>query len=124
MSYPSTAYIQQGWDVLGRLHHERLTRHGDVTPRSGDRLVAYNGSLRIYATHFFFPQNISIGYVFNGPTTHAEFTEHNLTAGTTWGVSVDGYSTQTNGTTINISATPTERRCVRFGPLRRARGMG
>jgi uncharacterized repeat protein (TIGR02543 family) len=63
-----------------------------------------NGTIPIYAETWY--ANVSIGYQYAGPTTNVLFVEHNLTAGSTWGISVDGYVSRGNGTAINVSLVP------------------
>ncbi|MCI4324898.1 MAG: hypothetical protein L3K00_03310, partial [Thermoplasmata archaeon] len=66
--------------------------------------IGLNGSTPVYASTDY--ANVSIGYVYSGATTSVVFVENNLTAGTTWGVSVDGYSGQGNTTAINVTNVP------------------
>ena len=50
--------------------------------------------------------NVTIAFRYTGPTTYIHFVEGNLSAGTSWGVTLDGYATRANTTTINVSNVP------------------
>jgi hypothetical protein len=62
------------------------------------------GSIPLYNETYF--GNVSIGYEYLSNTTNATFVEHNLKAGSTWGISIDGYVARGNTTAIAVSNVP------------------
>jgi hypothetical protein len=66
--------------------------------------LGYNGTGYNYAYTYY--ANVSIGYAYTGPTTNVTFVEQNLSAGTTWGITVAGYILGTNQSAINVTNVP------------------
>jgi hypothetical protein len=66
--------------------------------------VGINASVPVYAETDY--ANVSVGFVYSGATTSVEFIENNLSAGTTWGVAVDGYAGQASTKVLNVSNVP------------------
>jgi hypothetical protein len=56
--------------------------------------------------YYGYSANISVASVYSGTTTYALFTETNLTAGTQWGISFDGYTLKSNRTALNVTNVP------------------
>jgi hypothetical protein len=68
------------------------------------RSAGKNGTSYIYRTTD--EANVTVGYEVSSNSTYLRFVEHNLTAGATWGVTVDGYVVTSNRSTINVTNAP------------------
>ncbi|MFI5414831.1 MAG: hypothetical protein ACHQ16_04090, partial [Candidatus Lutacidiplasmatales archaeon] len=63
-----------------------------------------NGSTAI--TNYNNSANISVSFLYSGPTTNLTFVEHNLSGGTHWGITVDGYPTSSNSSSLVVTSVP------------------
>jgi hypothetical protein len=89
------------------LAFDRAGRPVSATTLAGQELFRFagrNGTVPVYRTTD--EANVTIGFEVSTAPGSLKFVEHNLSAGTTWGVTVDGYQFTSNRTAIDVTNAP------------------
>jgi hypothetical protein len=96
-----TDYEYPGWE-------SSVAISGAGTPVTATALEGQStsgfSSTFTYATNYW--TNVTIGYPYTGATTNVTFVENNLSAGTVWGVTVEGTTFTTNQTSLVVTNMP------------------
>ncbi|MCI4322045.1 MAG: hypothetical protein L3K05_07060, partial [Thermoplasmata archaeon] len=106
-SYGSSPYIAsdfQGWQSSVTISPGGLPVAATVLPGAYSVSFGAGGPPFVLTEDFW--TNVSIAYQYAGPTTNVTFVEHNLTAGTTWGISFDARTITSNQSSIVLANVP------------------
>jgi List-Bact-rpt repeat protein len=105
--YGTPAYIAndfQGWGSTVTISSTGSPVAATTLPSAYSYSFSAGGPPYVYTFDYW--TNVSIAYVYTGPTTSVSFVEHNLSAGASWGIAFDGLTIPSNQTSIRIANVP------------------
>lgn len=106
-TYLTPSYIAndyQGWESSIAISAGGTPVTATTLPSESTSSFSSTGPPFLYSSEYY--TNVSIASVYTGPTAVVTFDEHNLTAGSVWGIAFDGLNLTTNQSSIRISEVP------------------